>query len=42
MRNTQAVKLVLEAPTQMEEDRRKKIAFAEASVEQKKINKEVS
>lgn len=36
------MKLVLEAPNEAEEKRRRAIAFAEASEEEKKIEKEVT
>jgi C-terminal processing protease CtpA/Prc len=38
MRNTQAVRLVLEAPNEAEEKRRRSIAYAEASEEQKRLD----
>jgi len=40
MRNTKPVKLVLEAPSEAEEKKRRAIAFAEASEEEKKIAQE--
>jgi C-terminal processing protease CtpA/Prc len=42
MRNTSPVRLVLEAPDEAEEIKRRAIAYAEASEEQKKLEKEVS
>eukprot|EP01035_Chromulina_nebulosa_P020728 gene20728-26872_t len=40
MRNTKPVKLVLEAPSEQEEKRRRAIAFAEATEEEKKLDQE--
>ena len=41
MRNTKPVKLVLEAADEQEEKRRRSIAFAEVSEEQKQMDKQV-
>jgi hypothetical protein len=41
-RNTKPVKLVLEAPDEQEEKRRRAIAYAEASAEVKEQNRIVS